>query len=119
VSPEDLAAITAMLGSRVEGFPQTYLGLPLSAEKLTLANFAPLIAKIDTYLSGGGRSFSPLLAGWCCLTLDALMIYAMGAMLLPPALLNIVEGLRRDFLWNITDRPSGEVFGSLGQGLHV
>jgi hypothetical protein len=39
--------------------------------------------------------------------LDALMIYAMGAMLLPPALLTIVEGLRRDFLWNVTEWPSG------------
>jgi hypothetical protein len=109
VLPQDLAAITDALGCRVEGFPQTYLGLPLSAEKLTLADFAPLIAKIDKYLSGwraillssGGRVV--LLNS----VLDALMIYAMGAMLLPPALINIVEGLRRDFLWNVSERASG------------
>jgi hypothetical protein len=44
--------IHAILGCRMEGFPQTYLGLPLSAEKLRLAAFAPLIAKVDKYLSG-------------------------------------------------------------------
>jgi hypothetical protein len=37
----------ATLGCVVEGFPQTYLGLPLSYDKLTLEAFAPLIAKAD------------------------------------------------------------------------
>jgi hypothetical protein len=109
VLPQDLAAITDALGCRVEGFPQTYLGLPLSAEKLTLADFAPLIAKIDKYLSGW-RAILLSSGGRVVLlntVLDALMIYAMGAMLLPPALINIVEGLRRDFLWNVTERASG------------
>lgn len=41
-----------ILGCKREGFPQVYLGLPLSNEKLTLSAFAPVIAKIDCYLSG-------------------------------------------------------------------
>jgi hypothetical protein len=93
----------------VEGFPETYLGLPLSCEKLTLVNFSLLIAKVDKYLSG-----------WCALllssagrvvllnaVLDALPTFGMGALELPPALLRAIEALRRAFLWNATDRPSG------------
>jgi hypothetical protein len=73
------------LGCRVEGFPQTYLGLPLTCDKLKMIHFVPLIAKVDKYLSG-----------WCSLVLstggrlvllnavlDALPAYAMGALALP------------------------------------
>ena len=42
----------AALGCRREGFPQTYLGLPLSCEKLRLQVFDPYIAKADRYLAG-------------------------------------------------------------------
>ena len=109
VADADLQDIQSVLGCRVEGFPQTYLGLPLSAHKLTLHDFAPLIAKVDKYLSGwtaillstGGRLV--LLNA----VLDALPIFAMGAMELPPALLSMIEGLRRAFLWDAADRPSG------------
>jgi len=40
------------LGYRREGFPQTYLGLPLTNGKLQLSAFAPNIAKCDRYLTG-------------------------------------------------------------------
>jgi hypothetical protein len=40
------------LGCHREGFPQTYLGLPLSCSKLNLTAFAPYIAKADRYLTG-------------------------------------------------------------------
>jgi len=39
-----------ILGCRKEGFPQTYLGLPLSATKLPVSSFAPYICKTDRYL---------------------------------------------------------------------
>jgi hypothetical protein len=52
VPTHDLAAITDALGCKVEGFPQVYLGLPLTAEKLKLEHFSPLIARVDKYLSG-------------------------------------------------------------------
>jgi hypothetical protein len=97
------------LGCRVEGFPQTYLGLPLTCDKLKMIHFVPLIAKVDKYLSG-----------WCSLVLstggrlvllnavlDALPAYAMGALALPPALLHAIDALRRAFLWNVEGRASG------------
>jgi hypothetical protein len=81
----------------------------LSCEKLTLHHFAPLIAKVDRYLSG-----------WCALllsaggqivllnaVLDTLLTFAMGALELPPALLRAIDALRRAFLWNVVDRASG------------
>jgi hypothetical protein len=39
--------------------------------------------------------------------LDALPIFAMRALELPPALLQIIDGLRRSFLWNTVGAPSG------------
>jgi hypothetical protein len=106
---EATSAIQSVIGCRVEGFPQTYLGLPLSSDKLRLVHFAPLIAKIDKYLSGwislllssGGRII--LLN----VVLDALPAYAMGALELPPALLRAIDALRRAFLWNFSGRASG------------
>jgi hypothetical protein len=79
--PEEVALIQSALGCCVEGFLQTYPGLPLSAAKLRLQDFAPLIAKIDRYLSG-----------WCAVlltsggrivllnaVLDALPIFCHGS----------------------------------------
>jgi hypothetical protein len=52
VDDDLLASATAALGCSVEGFPQTYLGLPLSCDKLNIDAFTPLIAKADKFLSG-------------------------------------------------------------------
>ncbi|GJN29104.1 hypothetical protein PR202_gb17297 [Eleusine coracana subsp. coracana] len=41
-----------ILGCKEEGFPQTYLGLPLSNEKLRLNAFAPLTGRPERYLAG-------------------------------------------------------------------
>lgn len=95
VEEEMLAAIQKCLGCHREGFPQTYLGLPHSADKLKIGDFAPLIAKIDKYVSGwvamllsyGGRIV--LLNA----VLDALPVYAMGAMELPPSLITTIDAL--------------------------
>jgi hypothetical protein len=103
-----LTEIQAALQCRVEGFPQTY-GLPLSADKLRLADFAPLIAKVDRYLSGwralllspGGRLV--LLNS----VLDALPTFAMGAMELPAGVVTALDRLRRAFLWAGADRVTG------------
>jgi hypothetical protein len=109
VPPPLLAEIQSVLQCHVEGFPQTYLGLPLSAEKLRLAAFSPLIAKVDKYLSGwralllspGGRIV--LLN----VVLDALPTFAMGALELPPGVTTALDRLRRAFLWAATDRVTG------------
>jgi hypothetical protein len=109
IAPELLSDIQDCLQCRVEGFPQTYLGLPLSAQKLRLDAFAPLIAKVDKYLSGW-RSLLLSPGGRLILlnsVLDALPAYAMGAMELPAGLLDALDKLRCSFLWAPTDRASG------------
>jgi hypothetical protein len=109
VAPEHLSDIQDCLQCRIEGFPQTYLGLPLSAQKLRLDAFAPLIAKVDKYLSGW-RSLLLSPGGRLVLlnsVLDALPAYAMGAIELPAGLLDALDKLRRSFLWAPADRASG------------
>jgi hypothetical protein len=72
VDPSTLADIQRALGCKIEGFPQTYLGLPLSASKLKISAFAPLIVKVDRFLSGwrslllspGGRLARAALCLW-------------------------------------------------------
>jgi hypothetical protein len=108
-APNVLEEIQATLQCKVEGSPQTYLGLPLLAEKLRLAAFAPLIAKVDKYLSRwstlllsfGGRLV--LLSA----VLDALPTFAMGALDLPPGVITALNKLHRAFLWAAADRVSG------------
>jgi hypothetical protein len=49
----DASAVQVILGCKIEGFPQTYFGLPLSYSKLRADAFNPPIAKyIKTYLGG-------------------------------------------------------------------
>nr|XP_020167362.2 uncharacterized protein LOC109752860 [Aegilops tauschii subsp. strangulata] len=109
VPEEVLVETVGALGYAVQGFPQAYLGLPLSWEKLCFADFLPMIAKVDRYLAGWrARLLSP--AGRLVLinaVLDALPIYAMAAMLLPPAVIKELDSLRRAFLWNAAERASG------------
>lgn len=109
VDAATLGSIQQALGCRVEGFPQAYLGLPLSAEKLRLSAFAPLIAKVDRYLSGW-RALLLSPGGRLVLinaVLDALPTFAMGALELPPGVLAALDRLRRAFLWAASDRVSG------------
>ena len=64
---------------------------------------------MDRYLAGwAARLLSP--AGRLVLidaVLDALPTYAMAALLLPPAVVRALDGLRRAFLWNVAERASG------------
>jgi hypothetical protein len=86
VDAVDVVDVASCLGCMLEGFPQTYLGMPLSCDKLSMEAFVPLIAKADRYL-----------ARWCALLLSpvgrlvlvntvlySLPTYAMSAPRLPP-----------------------------------
>ena len=102
-------AVVASFECSVDSFPQTYLGLPLSCDKLKIDDFAAMIAKVDRYLAGWrARLLSPARRLVLINTvLDSLPTYAMAAMKLPPAVLSKLDGLRRAFLWNVADRASG------------
>ena len=109
VPAPDVTRFVNILGCAEGAFPQTYLGLPLSNEKLNLAAFAPIIASADRYLSGWWAS---LLNHHGRLTLvnavlDSLPVYAMGALALPPGVIEAIDSRRRAFLWAGEETVSG------------
>ncbi|KAE8767265.1 hypothetical protein D1007_61403 [Hordeum vulgare] len=90
-------------------FPRSYLGLPLSWEKLCFADFHPFLAKVDKYLVGWvARLLSPVVRlALINVVLDVLPTYALGGVLLPPAVVRDLDGLRRSFLWYVVEQASG------------
>ncbi|AQK39484.1 TUB-transcription factor 14 [Zea mays] len=98
-----------ILGCKLEGFPQTYLGLPLSSTKLHLSAFTPQIAKTDKYLAGWQASLlTPM--GRAVLVnsvLDSHLIYIMSAISLPLGVVAQIDRRRRSFLWTGEDKASG------------
>lgn len=88
------------LGSRREGFPQTYLGMPLSNTKLRLSAFAPNIAKCDKYLAGWQASLLNQMGRATLINsvLDSQLIYTMAALEIPPGIIEQVDRKRRSFL---------------------
>ena len=109
VADEVVAGAARPLSCSVQGFPQPYLGLLLLWDKLTAADFAPMIAKVDAYLAGWrARLLSP--AGRLVLinaVLDSLPTYAMAAVVLPQAVVKTMDALRHAFLWNAADHTTG------------
>jgi hypothetical protein len=97
------------LGCRREGFPQTYLGLPLSNTKLRLNAFAPQIAKTDKYLSGWQTSLLNQMGRATLVNsvLDSQLVYAMCALPIPPGVIEQVDKRRRCFLWSGSGAGSG------------
>lgn len=109
VDASTLAGVVNSVGCRVESFPQTYLGLPLSCFKLVFADFHFIIDKVDRYLAGW-RALLLSPAGRMVLinaVLDAIPFYAMGALKLPPMVVRALDSLRHAFLWNAVECASG------------
>jgi hypothetical protein len=109
MSREHTQQVPSTVGCRIEGFPQTYLGLPLSPTKLRLHHFYPTIAKIDKYLAGWQAS---LLNPMRCLVLinsvlDGHLNYIMIVVHLPKGVVKELDQCRRDFLWSGKDSSSG------------
>jgi hypothetical protein len=107
VSPARCTELQGLLGCKMKGFPQTYLGLPLSATKLNLAAFSPLIAKADKSLAGwqnqflNDRGHAVLINS----VLDGSAAYLMAANQMLQGVLDALE--RRDFLWTGAGKTTG------------
>ncbi|KAE8783888.1 hypothetical protein D1007_42642 [Hordeum vulgare] len=109
VDASALMAVVDVVGCRVESFPQTYLGLPLSCSKLVLADFHFIIDKVDRYLAGWHvQLLSPAVhLVLINAALDAIPSYAMGVPKLPLKVVRALDSLRHAFLWNAIDHASG------------
>ena len=97
------------LGCKQDGFPQSYLVLPLSCDKLRLSAFDTYISKADRYLAGWQTSLlSPM--GRTVLinsVLGGQLSYVMCAVPLPPGVITKIDKRCRSFLWTGTDCASG------------
>lgn len=116
------AQMVSILGCKQDSFPQVYLGLSLSNEKLPLSAFAPLICKIDCYLSGWKAELLNTLGRTVLVNavLDSLLTYLMSAIMLPLGLVDIVDTKRRAFLWFREDTTNGASLSSgVGQSVHI
>ena len=88
-----------VLGFSLSSFPQTYLGLPLSPQKLRVSDFQPLLNSFDKYLacwkarllSSGGRI---VLVN---AVLGSLPIYFMSSILIPKTVREILDAKRCAF----------------------
>ncbi|KAL0305371.1 UNVERIFIED_CONTAM: hypothetical protein Scaly_2987700 [Sesamum calycinum] len=93
--------IIAYLGFQ-EGFlPVKYLGVPLTASRLTIADCSPLINKVDARLAGWNH-LNLSYAGRVQLiksVLQSLHTYWASVFILPKGILNILEEKMRTFLW--------------------
>jgi hypothetical protein len=94
---------TPALGCREEGFPQTYLGLPLSHCKLKLSTFAPYIAKIDRYLAGWLATLLNPMGRMVLINavLDSQLVYLMSALPIPPGVLKQVDQSSAGWSWRL------------------
>jgi len=90
-----------VLGCSLSSFPQTYLGLPLSPQKLRVSDFQPLLNSFDKYLAGWkARLLSS--SGHIVLVnavLGRLPIYFMSSTLIPKTVREILDAKRRAFFW--------------------
>ncbi|KAE8788298.1 hypothetical protein D1007_37695 [Hordeum vulgare] len=109
VDPGVLATVVRYFQSSVGSFPRSYLGLPLSCDKLRPNDFAPLISKVDRYLAGWrarllSRTVRLVLIN---AVLDSIPTYAMAAKHPPPpAVFAALDKLWRAVLWSVVDRAS-------------
>lgn len=109
VSPARCTELQGLLGCKMKGFPQTYLGLPLSATKLNLAAFSPLIAKADKSLAGWQNQFlnDRRHAILINSVLDGSAAYLMAANQMLQGVLDALDSKRRDFLWTGAGKTTG------------
>jgi hypothetical protein len=90
---ETIQQCVSVLGCRREGFPQTYLGLPLSTTKLWLSAFSVQIAKADKYLAGWQTALLNHMGRATLVNsvIDSQLIYAMCALPIPSGVLEQID----------------------------
>ena len=98
----DLEAIKRISGFAQGSFPFKYLGIPVTASRLTIAQFSPLIDKISDYISTwAGASLS--YAGRIELiksVLQGVECYWLSILPIPAEVRAKITQLCRNFLWS-------------------
>jgi hypothetical protein len=104
VSLDHAQSLASVLGCNLGVLPFTYLGLPLTLTKPSVADFWPLVTKCERRLV----AFSSFLneAGRLQLTnaiLTALPMFAMCSYLIPKTIIDQIDKFRRHCLWRGSD----------------
>lgn len=112
-TPEDEAASLAqILQCKIEDFPMSYLGLPLTPSKVRKGELQPMIARADRYLDGWQArllSYAERLVLVNAI-LDIIPVYAMSAIKIP-------KGVVEDLTKKREEPSSGQVKTlAVGQG---
>ena len=108
---DDATATTMadILGCLRSSFPQTYLGLPLSPQKLRVSDFQPLLTSFDRYLASWKARL--LSAGGRIVLVNAVLgslpIYYMSSTLVPKTVRDLLDAKRRAFFWTGEEKCSG------------
>ncbi|KAK1692442.1 hypothetical protein QYE76_009139 [Lolium multiflorum] len=118
--------LASLIGCSPAAFPQTYLGLPLTAHKLRVQDIQHLVVKVEKRAPGWKTS---LLNLGSCLTLtdvalSALPTFAMSIILMPVTTIDHMDRPRRGVLWKGKSSCSGggcqvawhDVFRSRAEG---
>jgi hypothetical protein len=102
----DLAVV---FGTMVSSFPQTYLGLPLSTNKLSVTDCLPLISSVNKHLSGLSASLLNRSGRLVLSTaiLSSIPLHAMSAMSIPKMVVNAIDRRRHAFFWTGEDSCHG------------
>ncbi|KAL0284495.1 UNVERIFIED_CONTAM: hypothetical protein Sradi_7195600 [Sesamum radiatum] len=94
-------AILDLMGFPEAVLPIKYLGVPLIASRLTVADCQPLIDRFNNRLAGWGHLLLSF-AGRLQLiksVLSSLHMYWSSVFILPKAVIKVIERRMRDFLW--------------------
>lgn len=109
VSPEKMQILSRTLGCQIGSLPFTYLGLPMGLSKPKIADFAPLIERLEGRLS----SLTTFLNYGQRLTmvnsvLSSLPTYYMSTIKLPKKVIMHIDRARRHCLWRKTAEVSAK-----------
>jgi hypothetical protein len=101
VSDTDADSMAANLGTSISHFPQVYLGLPLSHQKLPSSAFVPALGRSDTHLAGWSASLLNKGGRLALLTavLDSLPTYLMSSFFLSKENIEKLNKKKRAFFW--------------------
>ncbi|KAL0285152.1 UNVERIFIED_CONTAM: Retrovirus-related Pol polyprotein from type-2 retrotransposable element R2DM [Sesamum radiatum] len=106
---QDRQILLNQVGFQEGKLPIKYLGVPLTASRLTVADCRPILEKVSARLAGWGH-LNLSLAGRAQLlksVLASLHVYWSSVFFLPKSIIKVIEQRMRAFLWK----------GSTGSGL--
>jgi len=107
VSDEQLDILAQTFGCSKGSLPFTYIGLPLSITRPSVADYWPLVSKCERRLSSVSSFLNE--AGRLQITnavLTALPTYAMCTFLLPKTVIKQIDKFRKHYLWRGSDMNS-------------